>query len=296
VLEFALAAGMLAAVNPCGFAMLPAYLTLVVMGEQRTLTAAVGRAVAATVLMALGFLAVFGAFGLVVAPLGTSLQEYLPVATVVIGAAMAALGGWMLAGKEVLLPRLAKGAPTARLTSMFGYGLAYAVVSLSCTIGPFLAVTSATFRTGSVTTGVTAYLAYALGMALVVGILAVSVALAGTAVAARIRRLLPYVHRAGGAILLLAGLYVAYYGVYELRLFHGNASPSDPIVDGAAVLQSWLAGWVDQAGPLPVVIALVTLIATSILLARRRLARRRTSSGLLNGDQRTALPKMNADT
>jgi cytochrome c-type biogenesis protein len=31
-LGFAMAAGSLAAVNPCGFAMLPAYLTLVVVG------------------------------------------------------------------------------------------------------------------------------------------------------------------------------------------------------------------------------------------------------------------------
>lgn len=31
---FALAAGLVAAVNPCGFAMLPAYLALVVAGEE----------------------------------------------------------------------------------------------------------------------------------------------------------------------------------------------------------------------------------------------------------------------
>lgn len=34
VVGFALAAGLLAAFNPCGFAMLPAYLALVVLGEE----------------------------------------------------------------------------------------------------------------------------------------------------------------------------------------------------------------------------------------------------------------------
>jgi cytochrome c-type biogenesis protein len=258
---------MVAAVNPCGFAMLPAYLTLVVAGEHR---APVVRAVAATGLMALGFLVVFGVFGLILAPLGTSLQEYLPAATVVIGVVMAALGGWMLAGKEIVLPRLSRGAPTAKLTSMFGYGLAYAIVSLSCTVGPFLAVTSATFRSGSVVTGVFAYVAYGIGMALVVGVLAVSVAFAGTAITARIRQVLPYVHRIGGGILLLAGLYVAYYGVYELRLFHANASADDPIVDAASWLQSLLAGWVDWIGPVPVVLALFVIVGLSVTRVRAR--------------------------
>jgi cytochrome c-type biogenesis protein len=275
-LGFALAAGMLATVNPCGFAMLPAYLTLVVAGDSRTTMTAVWRALAVTGLMALGFLVVFGAFGLVVAPLGSSVQEYLPVVTVVVGVIMVGLGGWMLAGKQItlLIPKPRKGAPTARLSSMFGYGLAYAVVSLSCTIGPFLAVTSATFRSGSIVGGIAAYVVYGLGMALVVGVLAVSVALASSAVTTGVRRILPYVNRIGGAILVLAGLYIGYYGVYELRLFHGGGSAEDPIVDGAGKVQALLAEWVDQIGPLPLVAGLAVLVGTGILLARRRIRRR----------------------
>ena len=49
------------------------------------------------------------------------------------------------------------------------------------------------------------------------------------------------VNRIGGAILVLAGLYIGYYGVYELRLFHGGGSAEDPIVDGAGKLQALLA-------------------------------------------------------
>jgi cytochrome c-type biogenesis protein len=279
-LGFALAAGMVAAVNPCGFAMLPAYLTLVVVGQQRTTMAAVWRALAVTGLMALGFLVVFGAFGLVVAPLGSSVQQYLPAVTVVVGAVMAGLGAWMVAGKEItlLIPKPRRGAPTARLSSMFGYGLAYAVVSLSCTIGPFLAVTSATFRRGSVVTGVAAYLVYGLGMTLVVGVLAVSVALASSAVMTGVRRVLPYVHRIGGAILVVAGLYIGYYGVYELRLFHGNGSTEDPIADRAGRLQGLLAEEVDHIGPVPLVAGLVVLVVAGSLLARRRARQRSRAS------------------
>lgn len=285
-LGFALAAGMVASVNPCGFAMLPAYLALVVTGTTDSTdttdaigpsrATAVGRALAATAVMATGFLVVFGTFGLVVAPLASSVQEYLPAVTVVIGVAMLALGVWLLADREItlLLPKPSKGAPTARLGSMLGYGFAYAIASLSCTIGPFLAVTSTTFRSGSALEGIAAYLAYGAGMALVVGVLAVAVALAGSAATRGTRRILPYVNRFGGGLLVLAGLYVGYYGAYELRLFHGGGSAEDPVVDAAGAVQSVLVRWVDGIGAVPLLIALAVLVLLAAGITRRRGRRR----------------------
>src|SRR5262249_23168523 len=117
--------------------MLPSYLALVVASEERQIgkVAALVRALVATAMMALGFLLVFGAFGLVIAPLSSSAQRYLPAVTVVIGVALLVLGGWLLSGRELtlLLPKPGRGAPSARLGSMLGYGVAYAIASLSCT-------------------------------------------------------------------------------------------------------------------------------------------------------------------
>ncbi|HMG31585.1 MAG TPA: cytochrome c biogenesis protein CcdA, partial [Jiangellaceae bacterium] len=173
-LILALTAGMVAALNPCGFALLPAYLTLLV---RRTAGGnPVGRALGATAAMTAGFVAVFGAFGLVVVPLALSLGTVLSWATVVVGAALVLLGVWLLSGRELLvrLPRLGGGAPTGGPASMVAYGVAYAVASLSCTIAPFLAVTTSTFRLQSTPAGIAVFVAYALGMGLVVGVLAVS--------------------------------------------------------------------------------------------------------------------------
>ncbi|CAA9410360.1 MAG: Mercury resistance probable Hg transport protein [uncultured Nocardioides sp.] len=284
LLAFALAAGLVAALNPCGFAMLPAYLALVVLGNDPTEArrgrgGVVARALVATGLMALGFLVVFGAFGVVVAPFASSLQRYLPVVTVVIGAVMVALGVWLLTGRELtgLLPRSGRGAPTGRLGSMFGYGVAYAIASLSCTIGPFLAVTTSSFAAGSIIGAVAGFLAYGLGMALVVGVLAVTVALAGYGAATRARRLLPYVNRVAGALLVVVGLYVGYYGVYELRLFFGGGSAQDPVVGAAGAIQQTLSGWVDAIGVLPLASALVVLVAGAALVHRRRWRTSRTN-------------------
>jgi len=176
---------------------------------------------------------------------------------------------------------------------MYGYGVSYAIASLSCTIGPFLAVTAAGFRGGSVLAGVSIYLAYVAGLTLVVGVLAIAAAIAGSALADRLRRVLPFVNRIGGVLLVLVGLYVAYYGVYELRLFNafdGKANPQDVVIASAGRLQGALAGWVHQHGVLPWVVALFVLVAGAVASARHRRARRgrRPATGASRADGPTS--------
>jgi cytochrome c biogenesis protein CcdA len=273
LLGLAFGAGLVAALNPCGFAMLPAYLALVVQGEEAGRGAAVGRAVAATVAMAVGFIAVFGAFGILTVSAASAVQRYLPYATVLIGIILVALGIWLLTGREItLLSGLARGArwtPTARLGSMFGYGLSYALASLSCTIGPFLAVTAAGLRGGSVLGAMAVYAAYAAGFTLVVGVLAVAVALASSAAIDRMRRIVPYVNRISGALLVIVGLYVGYYGLYEIRLFTGSGNPEDPVIAAAGLVQGAIAGWVHQHGAWPWLAALAVLVLAALAAAWR---------------------------
>lgn len=278
-LSLALAAGMVAALNPCGFALLPAYLTLIVtQGGEDGRVAAMGRAATMTAAMTAGFVVVFGGFGLVVVPLALSVERFLPWVTVVIGGALVLLGGWLLSGRELLLgtPRL-HAAPSRSAWSMVGYGVAYAVASLSCTVAPFLAVTTSAATAGGAGAGLAAFVAYGLGMGLVVGTLAVSVALAQAGVVSRMRRLLPYVSRVSGALLVAAGLYVAYYGWYELRVFSGG-SAEDPVVDAAVQVQGTLARTVSGLGPGTVALVLLALVVLGVgaaLLAR--VAKRRAA-------------------
>ena len=276
----AFAAGMIAALNPCGFAMLPAYLALVVNGEQTSRPRAVGRALTATAAMAVGFLTVFGLFGLLTVSAASTVQQYAPYLTLVVGVVLVALGLWLLSGRELTAlswnsARLgSRWTPTTRLGSMFGYGVGYAVASLSCTIGPFLAVTGSSLRTGSLLDGVLVYVAYAAGITLVVGVLAVAVALANSALIDRIRRVLPYLNRTSGAVLIVVGLYVGYYGLYEIRLFRGGGSAQDPVIGAAGRIQRALAGWVYQHGAWPWLLAvgLLTIAGGALWMRRRRRA------------------------
>ncbi len=215
----ALGAGMLAALNPCGFALLPAYLTLLVTGDQPSRAVAVARALTMTAAMTAGFTAVFAVFGLVVAPVASSAQRYLPWFSLVVGLAIVGVGLWLLAGRSIAVPRSRSrgrapitrswGSITRSWGSMFGFGVSYALASLTCTIAPFLAVVVFASRADSLLTGSGLFLLYAAGMGLVVGTAALAVALAQQSLVRGARRLGRVVPTAGDVLLLLVGAYVA---------------------------------------------------------------------------------------
>jgi cytochrome c-type biogenesis protein len=266
-LAFALLAGAVAAFNPCGFALLPAYLTMLVAGPGRG--SAMARALRFTTGMTVGFVAVFGAFALVVAPLALSIERWLPVVTIVIGGLLLALGGWLLAGRELKVPRLiGRGrAPSTSWASQVGYGMTFAVASLSCTVGPFLAVTTGALRTASPLGVAAGFVAYAVGMGAVVGVLAVAVATASGAVTTRMRRLAPMVSRFSGLLLLGAGGYVAWYGWFELRVLGGQAV-DDPVVSAAVGVQARLTQLVAGLGAGGVGLAALAVVLMAALASR----------------------------
>ncbi len=278
----ALGAGMLAALNPCGFALLPAYLTLLVTGDQPNRAVAVTRALMMTAAMTAGFTAVFAVFGLVVAPVASSAQRFLPWFSLAVGLALAGVGLWLLAGRTVAVPRSRprRQAPITRSWgSMFGFGVSYALASLTCTIAPFLAVVVSAFRADSLLAGSGLFLLYAAGMGLVVGTAALAVALAQRSLVRGARRLGRLVPTAGGVLLLLVGTYVAYYGWWEIRVLRG-APTEDPVIEAAAAVQRWLANTATSIGAGGfALILVVTIVAISLpRLGRRLLTRSRTAS------------------
>ncbi|MDQ3483840.1 MAG: cytochrome c biogenesis CcdA family protein [Actinomycetota bacterium] len=274
LLALAFGAGMLAAVNPCGFALLPAYLSLLVVSDTEPgRTRAVGRALTLTAAMTVGFVAVFGVFGLVISPVASSVQQYLPWLTIAIGLLVVVGGLWLLAGRS--LPALGwrpRGPELRRsVPAMVGFGASYAIASLTCTIAPFLAIVVTSFRTGSTWNGIQLFTGYALGMGLAVGTAAVAVALANATLVGRMRRLGRWVPKLAGALLLVTGSYVAYYGWWEIRVLDGGAD-DDPVISSAQDIQGYAAQLVSDLGPAGLTVILVALVL--ITLGLRALRRR----------------------
>src|SRR5712692_2687551 len=82
---YAFVAGMIAAVNPCGFAMLPGYLALY-LGDRPDGHRPLGRALAISGSVAASFVVLFGAIGLLLTVTGGLLTRFLPVASLLVGA------------------------------------------------------------------------------------------------------------------------------------------------------------------------------------------------------------------
>ncbi len=266
----AFAAGMVATFNPCGFAMLPAYLAyfLGMEDESPDSRTAVIRAVKISAVLTLGFVVVFGLAGYALSA-ASGIQERLPWVTMVIGVALIALGIAFLFGYQLTvgLPKLNKGTNSRQLGSMFLFGVSYAVASLSCTIGPFLAVAGGLFGRGnnSLLSGALIFVVYGLGMGLVLSVLTIAIALAKQGIVTRMRGALKYVTRISGALLVVAGGYLIWYGYWETRIFNGDTTGGGP-AEYFFDLNARFNNWINDVGATTVGLALVGFIAIVLLL------------------------------
>jgi cytochrome c biogenesis protein CcdA len=169
-----------------------------------------------------GFLAIFGAAGIVITAGLRAVVRYLPFAAMAVGLGLVLLGVWLLAGRSLSLslslpqPKLDLSARNPR--SVFLFGVAYALASLSCTLPVFLAVVGAGLAAAGFAATGAMFLAYGAGMATVLMSVALSAALLKGALASWFQRWLPYVHRVGAALLIAAGVYLIWFQARYLPL------------------------------------------------------------------------------
>lgn len=248
--SFAFVAGTVATVNPCGFALLPAYLARRVGAEDgsRRGADAVGRALLVGGVTTAGFMLVFGTIGTAIGLGARELTRTLPWAGLVIGVALVLAGAAVLAGGHLRLrlPQLSRG-PRGGLRGDVLFGIGYGTASLSCTLPIFLAATGGAV-TGSLAGSALSFLAYAAGMGTILTALAVAAALSQQGLALALRRLVPYVNRASGALLLLAGAYVVYYWAFFLLPGSDTRTGGRSLIDRGELLSSQVATWLSSSG------------------------------------------------
>ena len=219
---FAFGVGMVVAVNPCGFAMLPAYLSLYLGTHEQD----VGKRLSISRLMqallvgatvSSGFVVLFGLAGLVISAGATLLLDVMPALGIVIGGVLILVGIWMLAGRTLhvgAFERFAGRVGDPRNVSVPGFflfGLAYGAASLSCTLPAFLAVIGTSLASGSVLTGVERFFGFGVGMAAVLVTLTLALAFLKQGLVKWLRRAVPYVQLASAILIVLAGAYVISY-------------------------------------------------------------------------------------
>ena len=221
-LGFAFTAGVASAFNPCGFAMLPAYIGLYLgsnntEGVKPNPVQNIARALLIGGLVTLGFVLLFSVVGLITQGARSVVRDVLPWVGLFIGIGLAIVGSWLLGGGKLyagLAQRVATrmGDPSkANVRGYFLFGLSYGTASLSCTLPIFLTVVGTSFAVSTLATSIRQFLAYGLGMGLVIVALTLGMALFKETVAGGMRKALPYVQPVGSWLMVVAGTYIVFY-------------------------------------------------------------------------------------
>lgn len=267
--------GLLAAVNPCGFVLLPTYLMYYLglsgrPGESGAREGAVARALVVSLSLSGGFMSVFLVVGSISRLFTDWINQNAKYVSLVIGLALVVLGVSMLFGYRLPLttPKLDVGGRTKDRTvlSMFLFGVAYAVASIGCTIGPFSATVLGTIDTSGFAAGLVAIVLYGGAMSLLVTALTVSLAVAQGGLLKVLRRGMTYVEVGSAIVMILSGLYLAWYWFNDIREKY-----DDEITGNVIGWQESLANWIDSnRSSLAIVFGAVVIAAVSTTVVHRR--------------------------
>lgn len=240
LLSWAFLAGAAATVNPCGLAMLPAYVSYYVGRDEGR--SHPGRGLTAGLLLSLGTLGLFTLMGLVITTLGTAVARFVPwLALLVAGLLLVAGVATLLGRAPTVLIGGNRQAPLKGSPSSFvGFGVGYGLASLGCTLPIFMIVASQVFSAAFVT-GLLAFVAYGLGMGAVLTGISLAVALGKTAVLRSVRAAGPALKVIGGLGLLIAGSYLITYNVGGLLLFQQGQNTNLPFYLGVGAFVASLA-------------------------------------------------------
>jgi len=217
---YALLLGVVAAFNPCGFALLPAYLGLYLNDDRvgASVPARVRRSLALSAAVAGSFTVLFGAVGAVFSLASALIVPLLPWLGLGVGAVLVVVGGLALGGRPLVFGRAERAAdrlgrsaarPGARGYAAFGF--AYGVASLGCALPPFLALVVTAMAAGGPVSALSAFALYGIGMAASLGVISLAAGLLRLGIVARVRTAGRYFGTLGAVLLMLSGAYVVYY-------------------------------------------------------------------------------------
>ena len=219
-LLFAFSAGMVAAFNPCGAAMFPAYVGYQLSGDsnKNNLLLDSFRAILLGLVTTIGFVVVFGIVGLVVAAGGSLIGQYLPLAGLIVGIIITLFGVSLIIFKKkagfMAASRVSLGEGKG-IRNVFLFGIGYAVASVSCALPIFLAAVGIVTGKSVTTYGVLETIISSLSYGIVMGVVMIAVALGAVFFKELVRKILrkvfPLVEPVGNLAMVGAGVYLIYY-------------------------------------------------------------------------------------
>ncbi len=273
-LAFAFTAGAVATVNPCGFAMLPAYFARQLgedSGDDEQIALSFLRVIRSGIGVTIGFVLVFGAASGAMALGASWLGSALPLVGFSLGIVLTLAGLVTLADLHFAwLPAIKVCRTVDNRHGSLMFGIGFGAVSLSCTLPIFLAAVGVA-TTGNLLTSTVNLFAYAAGMGTVLTMLGLVAASTRQGMGSGSPRITYLLRRLSGLLILLAGIYITFY--WGIAIF------GDPLADGSNLLMTGerisglLRGWLGSGfGQEIIVISFAFILATGfgLLLVRSR--------------------------
>ncbi len=283
---FALAfgAGLVATMNPCGFAMLPAYLSYF-MGlgdDEASRSASLRGALIVGGVMSLAFLLVFGMAGLAITAGFRAVIDWIPWMALIVGGLVAMLGVAMVFGFELTvgLPKAKRAAAGPGLSSVFGFGVSYGLASLSCTLPVFLSVVATQLTTRNLVSGAATFVVYGLGMSVMLLAVTIVLALGKHSLVGRLRASTRHLNRIAGIVLVLAGAYIVWFWVTNLTSGAGALNDSGAFRFLESLSQRATSLFGENAVVWGVILGALILAAAVSALTRHRREREPARTGV----------------
>jgi cytochrome c biogenesis protein CcdA len=217
---FAFSAGIVAAFNPCGVVMLPAYIgyQLGAVTETDNPLKAVSQGIGLGLMATAGFVTFSLVVGFVVTITGGYIVSIFPIAGLAVGIIIMTTGAWLtITNRHITLTFVSRiGLNNKRgYRGVFIFGILYAISSLGCAFPIFLAAVGILSgnQLGNMNflESMARFVSYGLGMGLVLTTATLGVVLFRDIVSQFIRKIIPLVGFLGNIFLLLSGLYLVYY-------------------------------------------------------------------------------------
>jgi len=261
--------GVMAAVNPCGFVLLPTYLVYYLgtelNREDENKTTTLRRGLSVGMAVSSGFIGLFLIVGIISRAFTTVISENAKYAALVIGIALVAMGIAMLFGWKLPIAQPDVSMQRKRTTwNMFLFGIVYAIASIGCTIGLLISVILGSINRHGFVSGVISIVLYGLGMGLLVTSLTVALAFARVGLVSTIKKSFKWFDKVSALFVVLTGLYLSWYWLGAI-----TDRGTDGLTTRVERWQTKVVQFLQDAGVYPLLIVFCVIIATAGLVIRR---------------------------
>ena len=261
--------GVMAAVNPCGFVLLPTYLVYYLgtelNREDESKTTTLRRGLSVGTAVSSGFVGLFLVVGIISRAFTTVISENAKYAALVIGLALVAMGIAMLFGWKLPIAQPDLSVQRKRTTwNMFLFGIVYAIASIGCTIGLLISVILGSINRHGFVSGVISIVLYGLGMGLLVTSLTVALAFARVGLVSTIKKSFKWFDKVSAVFVVLTGLYLSWYWLGAI-----TDRGTDGITSRVERWQTKVVQFLQDAGVYPLLVVFCLVIATAGFVIRR---------------------------